>query len=200
MENNMDAELIEQISYHAQMLASLGKKAGYNKITDKTKWREVVMAGKLHHQAFEKISAGKNSDKYGADAFDSNANKMAEYKSSAIEDEDLKNLLQKVRNKKTGSRYKSLTVGGVYNGAYNHESVDRYTSHDHYFGIFYDEKCLLIIKPKTEYVITVLRDGVNKMLAKGKGTTNLNTVKVNLSDKHLYDVVYRDDKWFEENE
>jgi hypothetical protein len=195
----MDADLIEQIAYHAQMLATLGKKAGIHKITDKTKWRELVMAGKLNHQAFEKISAGKKSAKYGADAFDSNANKMAEYKSSAIEDKDLKNLLQKVKSKKTGTRYNSLTIGGVYNGAYNHESVDRYAFHDHYFGIFYDERCLLIIKPHTEYVISILRDGVNKMIAKGKGTTNLNTVKVNLKDSHLYDIVYRNDEWFAEN-
>jgi len=47
---------------------------GVYKGTDKTKWREIVTAEKLFHEVFEKISAGKNSDKYGADAYDPSTN------------------------------------------------------------------------------------------------------------------------------
>ena len=191
--------LTEQIEYHAHMLAVLGKQAGYNKITDKTKWREPVMAGKLGHVAFEKISAGKDSDKYGADAFIPASNKMAEYKSQALDDTQLKNLLQKVKNNKKGTQFAALNVVGVYNGAYTHEAVNKYSNHEHYFGVFYEEKCLLIIKPKHDYLIQTLTDGVNKILAKESGTTNLNSVKINLADTHLYDVVYRDEEWYKIN-
>ena len=191
--------LTEQIEYHAHMLAVLGKQAGYNKITDKTKWREPVMAGKLGHVAFEKISAGKDSDKYGADAFIPASNKMAEYKSQALDDTQLKNLLQKVKNNKKSTQFAALNVVGVYNGAYTHEAVNKYSNHEHYFGVFYEEKCLLIIKPKHDYLIQTLTDGVNKILAKESGTTNLNSVKINLADTHLYDVVYRDEEWYKIN-
>lgn len=192
-------EITKQIEYHAQMLAKLGKQAGFDKITDKTKWRELVMAGKLGHKAFGKISAGKNSDKYGADANDPFNNKNAEYKSTAILDDQLNNLLEKVRNKKTNSRYVPLSIKGMYNGAYNHESVDRYSEHDHYFGVFYDERCVLIVKPHNDYVIETLRKGVNKIISSKGKTTNGNSVTVNLGKKDLYEVVYRDEEWYKDN-
>ena len=190
-------EITKQIEYHAQMLAKLGKQAGFNKITDKTKWRELVMAGKLGHKAFGKISAGKKSDKYGADANDPVNNKNAEYKSTAIEDDQLKNLLQKNRNKK--SKYAPLSVKGVYNGAYTHESVDRYSEHDHYFGVFYDERCLLIVKVNNEYVIETLRKGVDRIIASKGKTTNGNGVSVNLGKTDLYTIVFKDEEWFASN-
>ena len=190
-------EITKQIEYHAQMLAKLGKQAGFNKITDKTKWRELVMAGKLGHTAFGKISAGKKSDKYGADANDPINKKNAEYKSTAIEDDQLKNLLEK--NKTSKSKYAPLSIKGMYNGAYTHESVDRYSEHDHYFGIFYDEKCLLIIKVNNDHVIETLRKGVNKIIASKGKTTNGNGVTVNLGQTHLYEIAYKDQEWFTDN-
>ena len=197
--NSKIESLTDQIEFHAHMLSVLGKQAGYNKITDKTKWREPVMAGKLGHQAFQKISAGKNSDKYGADAFDPSTGKMAEYKTQAIEDSQLKNLLGKVKNVKKNTKYSALNIVGVYNGAYTHEAVDAYMKHDHYFGLFYDEKCILIVKPNKEYLIQTLRDGVDAILAKNAGTTNLNSVKISLKDTHLYETVYKDEDWFLKN-
>ncbi len=193
--------LTEQIAYHANQLAILGKLAGYPKITDKTKWREPIMAGKLGHEAFAKISAGKNSDKYGADAIDPKTGIMAEYKSSAVTEKQLKNLLQKTKNAKKGTKFSPLTVGGVYNGAYSHDAIDAYEKHDHYFGIFYDELCLMIIRPKKEVVIGQLRAEVDKRNASTKkGSTNLNTVRINLGDTHLYDIVYQDLEWYKNNE
>jgi len=38
-----------------------GKKRGIHKITDKTQWRECVMADNLGHKVHEKISAGANA-------------------------------------------------------------------------------------------------------------------------------------------
>ena len=196
---DISTDLIEQIEYHANMLAKLGKQAGFDNITDKTKWREVIMAGKLGHTAFKKMSSGKKSDNYGSDAFDPISNKKAEYKSKAIKKTQLNNLLQKIKSNRKNTRYKPLSVSGVYNGAYNHESVDRYSKHDHYFGIFYDELCLMIIKIQNDYVIETLRKGVDKMLKKKGKTTNGNSVAVNLRDTHLYQIVYCNKEWFEEH-
>ena len=196
LENMTD---VEKLEFFAHSLAVLGKKMGYNKITDKSKWREPIVAGKLGHVAFEKISAGKNSDKYGADAIDEKTGKMAEYKSMAIEDKQLNNLLQRVKNKK-GGRFAPLTVVGVYNGAYTHEAIDAYEKHDHYFSVFYDEKCLLIIKPKHDILIGQLREEVDRRIAANKGgTTNLNTVRINLGDVNKYDITWRDEEWFKQN-
>jgi hypothetical protein len=197
----MEMSLEEQLAYHAHMLAVIGKKLGYNKVTDKTKWREPIMAGKLGHKAFDKISAGKNSDKYGADALIESTGTMAEYKSSALEEKQLRNLLQKKRNEKTGTTFSPLKISGVYNGAYTHEAIDAYEKHGHYFGVFYEERCLLIIQPHTDVVIGQLRAEVNRRAGlKNKGSTNLNTVHISLGDTHLYTVAYRDEEWFKENE
>jgi hypothetical protein len=193
--------LIEELQKHIEMVAKIGKQLGYNKVTDKSKWREPIMAGKLGHKAFFKISAGKNSDKYGADAIDLKTGKMAEYKSKAIEDKEIRNFLEKVKNKKTNKKYSTLVLSGVYNGAYTHEAIDRYENIDHYFGVFHDETCVLIIRPDQNEVIGQLRAEVNKRLAKGakNKTTNLNTVKINLGDKHLYKVVWKNKEWYNNN-
>ena len=80
------------------ILCSLSKdgKFGISKGTDKTKWREPVMAEKLGHTAHSKISAGKGKDEYGNDATTQEKGKYAEYKSSALSEKDLNNLLERV--------------------------------------------------------------------------------------------------------
>jgi hypothetical protein len=194
---------LTQFSYEelAHALYTKGKRDGYHKVTDKTKWREAVTAEKLGHVTFKKISAGKNSDKYGADADNPVTGKKAEYKSQALEEAQINNLLQRVKSAKTGSRYAPLTVGGVYNGAYSHEAVDRYLEHEHYFGIFYEERCLMIIRPRQETVIDQLRSEIDRRKNSNKGgSTNLNTVRINLGDKHLYDVAWKDEDWFKQHE
>ena len=183
-----------EVLAHAMYLN--GEKAGYPKVTDKTKWREPVMAGKLGHKAFEKISAGKNSDKYGADAYEPDG-KTAEYKSKAIDNKEVRNLTRQVKNVKTGLLYAALKVSGVYNGAYKQEAIDSYAKHNHYFGVFWKETCVLIIKPKTEYVIQTLTE--NNQKRKPGATTNCNTVTINLDDTTIYETVYKDEKWFKEN-
>lgn len=162
---------------------------GYEKGTDKTKWREQVVADLLNHKAHEKISAGKNSEKYGSDAYDSKNDKYSEYKSTALNDKKIKNLLQESKNNK-GAKYSPLTIKGVYNSAYTDEAIEKFVNIDHYFSVFYKEKCILIIKVKTEEVIRQLKRGHEKMLKKG-GTTNCNAVQINLSDTHLYEVMYK---------
>lgn len=197
-----DIDLTE-FSYEelAHALYVKGKRDGYHKITDKTKWREAVVAEKLGHQAFTKISGGKDSDKFGADALDLKNNKKAEYKSSAIEDAQTRNLLRKVKNARKGTRYEPLKIGGVYNGAYSHEIIDKYKDHDHYFAIFYEELCVLIVRPETNMVIEQLKEEVNRRAQKKKqGSTNLNTARLDLADTDKYEIVYRNDAWFEANQ
>lgn len=183
----------------AHALYAKGKQAGFYKVTDKTKWRELVIADKLGHRALPKISSGKGTEGYGSDAVDqtSGTNKKAEYKSKALEDPELRNLLQLPRGNK-GKTFSPLTVGGVYNGAYTYEAVDAYVDIDHYFGIFYEELCVLIIKPHTAEVIRQLRAELDRRVASAKkGSTNLNTVSINLNDTHLYEVAYKNNEWFQ---
>tara|TARA_B100000287_G_scaffold50770_1_gene44991 strand:- start:1838 stop:2473 length:636 start_codon:yes stop_codon:yes gene_type:complete len=197
---NVDA-LVENYSYEeiANALVLKGEKDGYKKITDKTKWREPSMAKYLKgHVAFDKISAGKGSEKYGADAHDTYKGIMAEYKSKAVSDEEVRNLVGKVKNKK-GDIYAPLTISGIYNGAYGTKTdwKEAYAKHDHYFGVFHKERCVLIIKPHTEYVMSTLIENDNNR--KPGSTTNLNTVKVNLADTSLYELSYKDEEWFLDN-
>lgn len=194
---------LASLSYEdlAHALYVKGKKDGFHKVTDKTKWREPVMAAKLGHSAHWKISAGANSDEYGSDAYDSVNDKMVEYKSAALEDKAVRNLLQ--QNRSNGNRFAPYTVCGVYNGAYNHEAIDKYASVNHCFGIFVEELCVLIINPNTTFVINQLRNNLNKSeteRAKGKHkTTNLNTVAVNLvADRDEYTVSYINKEWWEQ--
>lgn len=182
----------------ANALYRKGKAAGFHKITDKTKWREPVMAEKLGHQAFSSISAGKNSNKYGADADIPGTDRKAEYKSTALEDAELRNLFKLPIGTK-GKSYVALKVGGVYNGAYTYQAVDRYLEHEHHYGIFYEELCVLIICVQNSEVDLQLRTEIDRREAKTqKGTTNLNTVTINLDHTHLYDVVYRNHEWFQQ--
>ena len=187
----------------ARALYLKGDNEGFHKVTDKTKWREPVMAAKLGHIAHKKISAGAGTDEYGSDAYDPKTKRMAEYKSNAIDDKETRNLLQKMRNKNT--KFAALNVSGVYNGAYTIDAIEKYAKNDHYFGIFYQERCVLIIKVDTDFVKSQLLETYNKkelLRQSGKKvTTNLNTVKVNLiSDREDYEVAYADENWFSEND
>ena len=194
-----DMENFEKFTYEeiANMLYLKGEKDGYSKITDKSKWHEPVMAEKLGHTAHKKISAGAGSLEYGSDAKDVSNEIYAEYKAKCAVDKDLGQLLGKVKYKKTGERYVPFTVPGIYNGAYKDDAIEKYSKIDHYFGVFYKELCILIIKVNTDYVIETLRNGMLKM-TEGK-TKNLNTVEVNLGDTHLYEVAYKNKMWWNEN-
>ena len=119
---------------------------------------------------------------------------MAEYKSKAVNDKEVRNLVGRVKNK-NGDTFAPLKVSGVYNGAYTLEAIEKYSHHDHYIGVFWKEKCVLIIKPHTNYVIETLTTNHNNRVA--GATTNLNTVVVNLGDTEKYEVSYKDTDWFE---
>lgn len=194
--NNV-AKLAEQYSFEelAAALYCRGVKLGYHKITDKTKWREPVMAEKLGHRAFEKISAGRDSDKYGADAINEQTGRMSEYKTKAIDDKELRNLLGLARG---SGRYAALKISGVYNGAYSHEIIDTYADKDHCFGVFYQEQCVLIIQVLTAEVLRQLHQEITRResLPK-KGSTNLNTVTVSLDQTDLYVTLYKNQEFFD---
>ena len=107
--------LINNFSYEdlAHALYLKGERDGVHKITDKTQWREFVIHDKLGHKAFDKISAGKGSDKYGAEIIVSNG-QTAEYKSKSINDKEVRNLTRQVRNHNTGLRFSALKVLSVF--------------------------------------------------------------------------------------
>tara|TARA_B100000424_G_scaffold128922_1_gene97674 strand:- start:107 stop:673 length:567 start_codon:yes stop_codon:yes gene_type:complete len=183
-------KILEEYTYEqlAHALYLKGEKDGFAKITDKTKWREPVMANKLNHKAHSKISAGAGKDEYGSDAIDITTGRYAEYKSQAINDKELRNL-HKVAKGNNGKTFAALTVTGVYNGAYKQSALDAYAKVDHFFGIFHKEKVLLIIKVNTEEVIRQLTE--NNVNRKKGATTNLNSVRINLDDTHLYEKAYK---------
>jgi len=183
-------EIAETFTYEqlANALYLKGEQDGFEKVTDKTKWREPVMADKLGHKAHSKISAGAGKDEYGSDALDLETGRYAEYKSMALKDKELRNLYKVAKGNK-GKTFSALTVVGVYNGAYKQTALDAYANVDHYFGIFHKEKCLLIVKVNTEEVIRQLT--TNNKNRKDGATTNLNSVRINLDDTHLYEEVYK---------
>lgn len=190
------------------MLYMKGDMEGYSKVTDKTKWRELVVAEKLGHIAHKKISAGAGTLEYGSDALDAISKRYAEYKSQAILDtgaNSKNNLLESVRNKKTGLRFASLVVKGVYNGFNGNveTATIEYAKKDHYFGVFYKELCVLVIKVNTDYVMESLTANYKIYEEKernGKAKTkNCNSVSVNLGDTHLYEVAYQNETWWNDN-
>ena len=154
------------------------------------------MAEKLGHTAHAKISAGKGSDDYGSDATAANG-KKAEYKSNAIDDTNLRNLLQLPKGNK-GKTFAAMKISGVYNGYNsNYETASvKYAAIDHYFGVFYKERCVLVIKPHTDEVMNQLNANYAKFASKKSGTTNLNTVTINLSETDKYEVAYKDDQFY----
>lgn len=176
----------------AAALYTKGLHDGYPKVTDKTKWREPVMAEKLGHIAHTKISAGLGKDEYGSDAYDKVNDVYAEYKTKAINETELKKLKGCTYGK--GKKYSPLKVCGVYNGAYKESALEAYAKIDHYFGIFYREECILIIKPDRIEVMRQLTHNNNNR--KANATTNLNSVMIDLADNHLYTVAYKKDEFF----
>ena len=194
--NNLESLINYSYEELAHALYIKGERDGVQKITDKTQWREFVIAEKLGHKAFDKISAGAGSDKYGADAYEADG-QTAEYKSKAINEKEVRNLTERIKNQKTGETYVPLKVPGVYNGAYKDGAIDAYSKHNHYFGVFWKEKCVMIIKPNTDHVIDTLTENNNNR--KPGKTTNLNSVKVDLRDTSTYEVAFKDEEWFEEN-
>lgn len=192
---NIDLYTVEEL---ANALYRKCEFLGIEKGTDKTKWREAVIAEKLGHKVHNKISAGKGSDAYGSDAFNPELSSFEEYKSQILSDKQLRNLLGLPKGKK-GEKFAPLSISGVYNGYnsnYEVASVE-YAKKGHYFAVFYKEKCVLIIKVNTDHVMKVLNENYNKFVSNGKkGSTNLNTVTVNLADTHLHTVAYKDYEFF----
>jgi hypothetical protein len=185
----------------AHALYVKGKALGFAKVTDKTKWRELVMAEKLGHRAFPRISSGRHTVNYGADADNLESGLKAEYKSQALEDVNLRNLLQLTRGSQA-LKYSALVATGVYNGAYTLEAVQSYRDKEHYFGLFYEELCVLILKIHNNEVEQQLTEGLSRQQqSTQKKTTNLNSVRVRVSNTDQgtdqYQVVYKNQTWFQ---
>lgn len=191
MKKSFDLALECDLEDLAHALYIKGESLGYHNITDKTKWREVVMADWLGHQAHPKISAGAGSENYGSDATNPETSLKAEYKSQALCKKKIRNLLQIPRSENSVKTFAPLRVTGVYNGAYKTEAVDAYRNCEHYFGIFHKEQCLLIVKPHTDEVCDTLNEEIERRESNGKaGTSNLNSVSVDLSKTETYEVAY----------
>lgn len=191
---NVENMTLEQL---AHALYAKMETMGYKKGTDKTKWREVVVADKLGHNAHATISSGTsdNSVNYGSDATTVEGNK-AEYKSMTIEPIQLRNLYQEQKTAKT--RFAPLTAIGIYNGYISNRETafQKYLEIEHYIGVFYKEECLAITKVKTDVVMDQLENAYNKWVSKGrKGTTNCARVDVKLGDPETNEIVYWNDKY-----
>lgn len=180
----------------AHALYMKGLEEGFRKITDKTGWRENVIGEKLNHEVYKTISSGCNSDGEGSDAKCNVTGNRAEYKSKALDDKDLNNLFQRSYRKRN---YSPLKISGVYNNAMKPGALEKYKNIDHYFGCFYQEKCVLIIQVNTKHVIRCLEAAIEKKKAGNSTTTNLCAATVSLADTHLYRVAFKDHEWFKEN-
>ena len=193
------------IEYHnytyeqiAHALYMKGLEEGFRKITDKTGWRENVIGEKLNHEVYKTISSGCNSDGEGSDAKCNLTGNRAEYKTKALETKNLRNLFQRTKPNGKG-KYAPLRINGVYNNAMKPGALDLYKTIDHYFGCFYREQCILVIKVNTEHVISQLKSSIAKKKKNGSTTTNLCSAVVSLADTHLYEIAYKNNKWFKEN-
>jgi len=147
---------IEELAHSLNVRLS---EQGIQNGTDKTKWREYIMAEKLGHTVHRKISSGKLSEGYGSDAFipptPNRATRRkilkklrAEYKTQVLTQDQIKNLIGEIKVHKNGNThtYKPLTIRGVYNGFNSNYEVAnvKYAEIQHYFGLFYQEKVVLI--------------------------------------------------------
>lgn len=181
---NLDQLLELDYETLAHVLYLKGNADGYQKVTDKTKWREPVMASKLGHKAHKAISAGAGSAEYGSDAYDSVRGEYAEYKTTSINDDDEASV-RKILGmpSRSGRIVKEATVGGIYNGAYKDSAIEAYSSIAHYFGVFYQEKCILIARIPTPEVIRQLTNNNNNR--KPGKSTNLSSVSVPLSKAEI---------------
>ena len=150
------------------------KEFGISNPLDKSKWREVLVAYELGHELFLNASGGKNNDEtYGADAYNMESGKKSEYKTATMTKEHY----EKYKN---GTLKKQYNM--VYNGAYDHEIIDRYEEIDHYLTLFYGGENVCTVKVPVEHVIETLRrnlDAKDARRATGKKvTTNCNSVTV----------------------
>ena len=108
-------------------------------------------------------------------------------------DDALRNLVKEEVVFKNGNTktFASLKAVGIYNGAYKQENIDKCKLVDHYFGVFHNEECLLIIKPNRDEVIRQLEVNLEARKKKGsKGPTTLSQVFIDLDDTHLYEVYH----------
>ena len=171
----------------ASALYTKGLSDGYSSVTSHCKWRELVMAEILGHEANAMLH-GPEFEK--SDAYDAENEIYAEYKSQTIKVESVRNLVkEKVRFKNGNTKvFASLKACGIYNGSYTQGAIDKSKVVDHYFGVFYNEECVLIIKPHTEEVIRQLEENLKSK--KGKKYSTLSQVFIDLDDTHLYEIFH----------
>ena len=185
-------EIAEKYTYEqlAAALYAKGLSDGYGNVTTHSKWRELIMAEILGHESHANLI---DPNAPSSDAYDEKNDICAEYKSQTIKDDALRNLLKEEVVFKNGNTktFASLKAVGIYNGAYKQENIDKCKVVDHYFGVFHNEECLLIIKPNRDEVIRQLEVNLESRKKKGsKGPTTLSQVFIDLDDTHLYEVYH----------
>tara|TARA_Y100000296_G_C5141280_1_gene241207 strand:- start:695 stop:1282 length:588 start_codon:yes stop_codon:yes gene_type:complete len=192
----MDQALLREFNEAIARVYEIANQSGVRNPLDKYKYREVQVAYLLGHTVFTGASGGKQetNDKFGADAIDQNG-KLVEYKSKTLKQEDLVKLQEG-----------TLSVSGIYNGAYTDESIRAYREIDHYYSVHYKGVVVAIAKVDTKYVCDTLqknheaREAANRILrAEGKKTktTNCNSAPVVFTeDNPLIDIVYKNPVFF----
>jgi hypothetical protein len=183
-------KIAEKYTYEelASALYAKGLADGYGNVTTHSKWRELIMAELLGHKANSMLFGG---DHEKSDAYDEENGAYAEYKSQTIKSGAVRNLIKEEKHYKNGNTkvYSALKVCGIYNGAYKQSAIDKCKDVDHYFGVFYNEECVLLIKPKTEEVIRQLEANLKERnKKKHRGPTTLSQVHIDLDDTHLYEI------------
>jgi hypothetical protein len=180
---------VEDIMTAANILLEAGLERGFRKMTDKYKWREVIMGELMHHHVFAGMSGNKSADA-------SNEGKLSEYKTMTIDEEDYSRMngLQVLTKKGKVSAQTSAFKAAVYNGAMNTQVIESYRNIDHYFGLFYRERPIKIYKVDSNFVADRLLEGlvgVQKRVEKG-GSTNLNLVHFDVTniDTNFFTEVY----------
>ncbi len=155
---------------------------------DKSKWREMITAYLLGHEVFVKASNGKNNlETYGADA-KCNYGATHEYKSATMSDKHFQDYL----NGKLKKQYSM-----VYNGAYDHEIIDKYLSVNQYLCLYHESTCAMIIKVPVEEVVKTLHANLEHKLEYAEKTnrkvsTNCNSFQVSIKNNvpSIGEVVY----------
>jgi hypothetical protein len=186
------AEMAKNYTYEqlASALYAKGLSDGYGNVTTHSKWRELIMAEILGHKSHDNLI---DPNAPSSDAYDEVNDTNAEYKSQTIKDDALRNLLREEVHYKNGNTkvFASLKAVGIYNGAYKQENIDKCKVVDHYFGVFHNEECLLVIKPNRDEVIRQLEENLAARKKKGsKGPTTLSQVFIDLDDTHLYEIFH----------
>jgi hypothetical protein len=180
---------VEDIMTAANILLEAGLERGFKKMTDKYKWREVIMGELMKHHVFAGMSGNKSADA-------SNAGKLSEYKTITIDEDNYKRMngIPVITKKGKPSKQTSVFKAAVYNGAMNAEVIESYRKIDHYFGLFYRERPIKIYKVDSNFVSDRLLEGligVQKRVEKG-GSTNLNLVHFDTTnlDTNFFTEVY----------